>query len=208
MHSEILNQKQNNLLPLLKEFSGDFGLVGGTAIALHLGHRRSVDFDLFTSKKDLDHEKIRATVKELCSIEEVLVETAFELTILVNGVKLTFLRYPFSIEFKENFNNIINLADLITLSATKAYTLGRRAKWKDYVDLYFVFKRYTLDQVVSKAREMFKNEFSEKLFRTQLTYYKDVDFSEEIDYMDGFETDDEKIKDFLAKISLDKGSST
>ena len=51
MHEKILTEDQKNLLPLVAEFSSDFGLVGGTAIALHLGHRRSIDFDLF-SKKD------------------------------------------------------------------------------------------------------------------------------------------------------------
>jgi hypothetical protein len=38
-------------MPLIKSFSQDFGLVGGIAIALHIGHRRSIDFDLFTKKE-------------------------------------------------------------------------------------------------------------------------------------------------------------
>ncbi len=50
-HKEILTKEQIKLLPLLGKFSKDFGLVGGTAVALHLGHRRSLDFDLFSSKK-------------------------------------------------------------------------------------------------------------------------------------------------------------
>lgn len=44
MHKEILNKDQIDLLPLLKEFKREFYLVGGTAIALYLGHRRSIDF--------------------------------------------------------------------------------------------------------------------------------------------------------------------
>ena len=51
MHKEILTETQIKLLPLVAEFSKDFGLVGGTAIALHLGHRRSIDFDFFTTKE-------------------------------------------------------------------------------------------------------------------------------------------------------------
>jgi len=51
MHKQVLSPKQKNLLPLLRKFPGQFGLVGGTAIALHLGHRHSVVFDLFTTKK-------------------------------------------------------------------------------------------------------------------------------------------------------------
>ena len=50
MHKEILNQAQINLLPLVKLFFKDFGLVGGTAIALRLGHRQSVDYDYLQPK--------------------------------------------------------------------------------------------------------------------------------------------------------------
>jgi hypothetical protein len=44
MHRDILTAKQVKLLPLIREFSRDYYLVGGTAIALYLGHRRSIDF--------------------------------------------------------------------------------------------------------------------------------------------------------------------
>jgi hypothetical protein len=46
MHRDILTAKQVELLPLIGEFSRDYYLVGGTAIALYLGHRRSIDFDI------------------------------------------------------------------------------------------------------------------------------------------------------------------
>jgi hypothetical protein len=48
MHLEILTDKQKELLPLISQFKRNFYLVGGTAIALHLGHRESIDFDLFS----------------------------------------------------------------------------------------------------------------------------------------------------------------
>ena len=50
MHKEILTKEQIELLPLLRAFSKEYFLVGGTAIALYLGHRQSIDFDLFTEK--------------------------------------------------------------------------------------------------------------------------------------------------------------
>ena len=50
MYKEVLTKEQVELLPFVAEFSKDFGLVGATAIALHLGHRRSVDFYLFSLK--------------------------------------------------------------------------------------------------------------------------------------------------------------
>ena len=51
MHEEILSDEQKNILPCLSTFSNSFGLVGETAIALHLGHRKSIDFDLFSFKE-------------------------------------------------------------------------------------------------------------------------------------------------------------
>ena len=51
MHLEILTERQRELLPFVAQFKHSFYLVGGTAIALHIGHRRSIDFDLFTATK-------------------------------------------------------------------------------------------------------------------------------------------------------------
>ena len=47
MHKEILSGNQMALLPFVQKFIKEYYLVGGTAIALHIGHRRSIDFDLF-----------------------------------------------------------------------------------------------------------------------------------------------------------------
>lgn len=51
MHFEILSTAQHDLLPFIKKYSKNYYMVGGTAIALHLSHRRSIDFDLLTDLK-------------------------------------------------------------------------------------------------------------------------------------------------------------
>ena len=51
MYPDILSKEQKDLLPLMQQFKREFYLVGGTAIALHIGHRRSIDFDLFKFSK-------------------------------------------------------------------------------------------------------------------------------------------------------------
>jgi len=61
MHKDILTKEQQKLLPLVGEFAKDFGLVGGTAIALNIGHRRSIDFDLF-SLKEFDNYQIKRKI--------------------------------------------------------------------------------------------------------------------------------------------------
>lgn len=203
MHKGILSDKQLKLLPLIKKFSSRFGLAGGTAIALHLGHRRSVDFDLFTLG-ELDGHGIREIIRSDYEIQEIMFENPGELTLVVEGVKITFLKYPFRVDFSNRFEDIIDLPDVPTLAAMKAFAMGRRAKWKDYVDLFFVFKQHSFSKVVGKAQEIFGGEFNEKLFREQLSFFDDIDYSEDIEYMRGFEVNNETVKSELAGISLQR----
>ena len=153
MHKEILTRKQIELLPLLKLFSKEFGLVGGTAISLYVGHRESIDFDMFTSK-EFKTLRIRNKRQKNVGIDNVIVDKFDELTILIEGVKFTYFCFPYKIEFSKDFDGIIKLPDLLTLAAMKAFALGRRAKWKDYVDLYFIIKdHYSIDKIIKKSNK-------------------------------------------------------
>ncbi len=202
IYENILTKKQEQLLPLIKEFSKDFYLVGGTALALQIGHRRSIDFDLFNDKS-FSPVSIRRKIARLGkTIDSIFSQGEGEFTGIIEGVKITFFYYPFTIERNVDFKEIIKMPDVLTIGAMKAYALGRRAKWKDYVDLYFILKKFSLKELVEKARAIFKKEFNEKLFRAQLSYFEDIDYSEEVEYMPGFKKDKEEIKRFLEKISL------
>jgi hypothetical protein len=63
MFINILDKKRIEILPKLKEFKKDFYLAGGTGLAFQLGHRDSIDFDLFCNK-DLDNIKLFTKIKE------------------------------------------------------------------------------------------------------------------------------------------------
>lgn len=202
MYKEILTKEQEDLLSLVEKFSPEFGLVGGTAIALHLGHRRSIDFDLFTNTA-FKNSAIKKKVSKHQAIQEVFTDENGQFTFFVNGVKMTFFEYLFPIDFSEKFESVIRMPDLLTLGAMKAYALGRRAKWKDYVDIYFIAKKHNgLDGIVKRAREIFKGEFNEKIFRVQLAYFEDIDRGEKMEYMDGFSVSDEVIKKELIRFSV------
>lgn len=202
MHKEILSREQTEILPLLKDFSESFVLVGGTAIALWLGHRESIDFDLFTNVK-FDNLEISKKIKKRTEIEHIIVDNFEEFTIIVNGVKITFLYYPYKIDYFQKFDEYMGIPDIITLGAMKAYALGRRAKWKDYVDLYFLTKKYNgIKEITERSKEIFKKDFNEKMFRAQLSYFEDIDFSEKVIYRDGFRVEEEVIKDWLKEISV------
>lgn len=202
MHKEILSKKQADLLPLVKTFSKSFGLVGGTAIALHIGHRESLDFDLF-SLEEFNNGVIRRKISKIKRIDYVVRDEEGQFTLLIDKIRFTFLHYPFTIIFTEDFDDVIKFPDLPTLAAMKAYALGRRAKWKDYVDLYFIIKDYiSINEIAKKANDIFGQEFNEKNFRTQLAYFDDIDYTEKIIYREGFEVDDEIIKNSLVNFSL------
>lgn len=203
LHREILTKEQIGLLPLVRKFSNHFFLVGGTAAALHIGHRQSIDFDLF-SLETFQNTNIRRRILQASRIEKVLVNKFGEFTITIKGVRMTFFHYPFrTIKPRVAIQDVIKMPDLLSLAAMKAYALGQRAKWKDYVDLYFVIKqRHGIGKIIQKAKQIFGREFNEKLFRTQLAYFKDIDHSEKIIYMKGFRVHDKVIQKALQEFSL------
>ena len=202
MHKEILTSEQNKLLPLAAEFSESFGLVGGTAIALHLGHRRSIDFDLFSEKK-FGNQSILNKISNFGAPDEIIVNRLDELTLIIKDVKLTFFRYPYKIDYSESFGYRIKMPNLLTLAAMKAFALGQRAKWKDYVDLYFIIKdHFSIDKISQKGQEIFGG-FNEKLFRSQLAYFDGINYEEPVEFLPGFEVSDEEVKNKLTKFSLE-----
>jgi len=202
MHKEILNSKQLELLPLMSKFKREFYLVGGTAIALHIGHRRSIDFDMFkfaniNHKKNLD--KISSENWDYIVTRQV----SEQMNLIVNEVKITFFEYPFQIDVSEKFEKFFRLPNLLDLASMKAYALGRRSKWKDYVDLYFLLtQHFTIEEISKRASEIFEDLFSEKMFRVQLCYYNDIDYSEEVEYIIDNPPTDQQIKDKLTELAM------
>jgi len=202
LHKEILTKAQTEILPIITLFRNNFGLVGGTAIALHIGHRESIDFDMFSSK-EFGNISIRNKITKKIKIDKVYIDELGEFTFRMNGVKTTFFHYPFIIKFSENFGYSIRLPNLLTLAAMKAYALGRRQKWKDYVDLYFIMRDfYKISEIAKKAESIFGKEFNERNFREQLACFDGIDYSDKIIWKQGFEVSDEEIKKALIEFSL------
>jgi len=202
MRKEVLTENQISLSFMLQIFSENFGLVGGTAIALQIGHRHSIDFDLFTNKP-FSNFNIKKRISKYRRIKNVFKDEDGHYTFIIDDVQFTFFYYPYKLNFSKKFEDIIKMPDILTLAAMKAFALGRRAKWKDYVDLYFIMKDYhSLEEISEKARRIFGLEFNEKLFRSQLSYFQDINYKEKIIYLKGFEVDDKIIKKALIEFSL------
>jgi len=184
VYLDVLQKTQQQILKLLQEsrFSvlwQDFYLAGGTGFALQLGHRISIDFDFFTYAESLPG-RFALKIKNLFKPDSIIVNTAEQFSFIKDEVNITFLAYPFKLQTHVIKDLPFKLATIHNIVATKAYAIGRRAKWKDYVDVFVYLKLFGLEQLQEHATKIFRDLFSEKLFIEQLCYFEDIDFSEEI----------------------------
>ncbi|WP_459827587.1 nucleotidyl transferase AbiEii/AbiGii toxin family protein [Desulfomicrobium salsuginis] len=181
----------------------NFYLCGGTALALQIGHRKSIDFDLATSAEIKPEAILRSLQRKGLVPEHTLTATSDELTIIVQGVKLTFFSFPFPVRGTVEWPRArISMPAILTIGAMKAYALGRRSKWKDYVDLYFLLRNHaTLPELIQAARTIFRGAFNAKLFLEQLCYFDDVDLTEQVEFVHEV-VPDATIKEWLIRQAM------
>lgn len=175
MHQEALTDKGKEIFARLKDFN-DYYLAGGTALALQIGHRISVDFDLF-SPEDISKNLVLKIKKIFNQLPvSTTVNNPNELTVFINEIKISFIKYPFPILLDLVSIEGVNTLPVKEIAATKAYTIGRRGSFKDYVDLFFILKENhsSLEEIIGLAKKKYGDEFNDRLFLEQLTYTKDI----------------------------------
>ena len=175
MRLEALKLKQKQVFEKLKHFP-EFYLVGGTALALQIGHRISIDFDLFSVKEI--SKGLLNKVKRIFKDFEVktIINNSEQLTVKINGVKIDFVEYKFPLKTKLLEYQNVKIVSILEIAAMKAYALNYRGTLKDYVDLYFILKgKYaSLEDIKKIAEKKYRNEFNFRLFLEQLVYSKDI----------------------------------
>jgi len=153
----------------MAQFRREYYLVGGTAIALHIGHRRSVDFDMF-KPTEINHKRNLDRIVA-SGFEYQVTRRVFEqMNLIVGDVKLTFFQYPFPVASEDMFGNVFRMPSLLSLAAMKAYALGRRSKWKDYVDLYFLLTQHFQVSDRKSHCHLRRLVFGEAVSRTALVF--------------------------------------
>lgn len=180
MHEEVLPGNTAAVAAALAEWPvlGHFYLAGGTALALHVGHRQSGDLDMFT------REPVER-LPELVGIDEMLARFAHVRWDLhtpeqtqwhINDVSVTLLAYPFAHRFSHHSWRGLAVADPRDIAIQKAYTIGRRAQARDYLDLHAILSRglLSLDDLMRYAQDTYGEAFSARLFLQQLTYTRDL----------------------------------
>lgn len=168
------NQKET-LTGLTPFFKKKAVLAGGTALILQFYYRKSYDFDLFFPYQIPDNY-LRLASKTFDSDIKVLINNIDELTFTIsNEVKVSFIHYPFKRKYKPIEHRSIIISSYKDIASDKAYAIGRRPVYRDYVDLFIILKnKFSLKQIIEDAKEKFSGEFSEKLFLSQLIYFEDL----------------------------------
>ena len=179
----ILPDSQKNLFPELKDTPPQFILCGGTAIALRLGHRVSVDFDFF-SNEPFDPDKLYQQIPYLHN-SEILQREENTLTCLVDRqgpVKLSFfgglsLQYVCEPETVEG--PAIKTASVIDLAGMKAAVIQQRAASRDYIDLEALMTQAGIDLVTALAAGsiIYGKQFNPQITLKSLVYFEDGDLN-------------------------------
>jgi predicted nucleotidyltransferase component of viral defense system len=141
LHKETVSPVLWNTLEVLCSIPAldSFRLVGGTAIALHLGHRKSVDIDFFSNEKT-DKQEIRRLLTKKFPGTEMFV-TEHSLAGEIDNVRVE-LYDDWSIPFRKPAvaEGTARLAALEDLAAFKLSAITARREKKDYIDLFYIFQ--------------------------------------------------------------------
>lgn len=175
IHFDILNQNQKNLLSKLRFLPKRFYLAGGTALALYLGHRTSLDFDFYT-KKEFTKSEIIDLLQKYITEKDITVTRLIDRTF--NGkiyeVNISIFYYRYSLIKPLHETEYVCLASLPDIIAMKLIAVIQRPAKRDYIDLYYLLKTYSLEQLFNYAKKKYTN-FNPYLALRALSYFKDIE---------------------------------
>lgn len=168
-------------LELLKRFFAnpelkDVRLVGGTALALQYGHRKSVDLDFFGVLPE-DKELLIDIARTLGDIQ-VINQTRMILQLIVNQVKVDFVDCSRYLWIDEPINGDgFVLASDCDIAAMKVNAIIGRGTRKDFIDLYVLLQHYSLKEIMNFYRQKYP-EFSEYRALLSMTYFEDAEMQD------------------------------
>lgn len=200
MHWNILDTERKKLLPLFAQVS-DYGLylAGGTALALQIGHRDSVDFDFFT-EQDLDTVTLFEVVRTIFA-EHTLLKIQEEkntLGILIDGsIKVSFMTYRYDVLQPLVITEFFPLASVTDIACMKCSAITSRGVMKDYVDLYFILQTMPLKELLAFCVMKYP-ELDTNLVMKSLVYFDDLE-PEQILFKEYHDVEFETVKSFLRK---------
>jgi hypothetical protein len=175
LYLDILDDKRREILQCFSELKDEYYLAGGTGLSLQIGHRDSIDFDFFHSGSFSTLE-LNLRLAKILSGREIMViqEEKDTLTVMIDrSVKASFFGYPYKLVRPLVSNELISLASVEDIGCMKLAAIISRSLQKDYVDLYFIIRRFSLPLLLDMASEKFPN-FNTALALKSLTYFDDI----------------------------------
>ena len=176
---DILPPSQRRLWPELVAIPKDFVLYGGTALALHLGHRESADFDFFGGRK-FEVRTLETGIPFLAGARIIqraedtltaIVERGGPVRISFFGVpELQRLAAPLVVK-----DNDLQIASLLDLAGTKASVIQVRAQARDYVDMdaLMTLGGISLSSALAAAAKIYGASFNPQITLKALSYFDD-----------------------------------
>ena len=163
---ELLNAMMN------ESTFDSFVLVGGTSLALQYGHRDSIDLDFFGNQpidEDLFLSKLSlfGCVQWIKKSDNVLICS-------VNDIKVDFVSYPYTWIGPVIHANKVRLASDRDIAAMKLNAIAGRGSKKDFIDLYFILQRFSLNEVISFYNEKYPDGSLFMVLKS-LSYFEDAD---------------------------------
>ncbi len=176
---EVLPVSQQQLWPELLDVPSGFVLYWGTALALQLGHRESIDFDFF-SNREFDPDQLLSNVPFL-SDARIVQKSPNTLTAIVDregAIQVSFFGVPklgrIQLPLIAPETNL-RVATLLDLAGTKAAVVQKRAEAKDYIDIDAILQHGEIDlpQALSAARLIYGSQFNPELTLKALSFFGD-----------------------------------
>ncbi|HPA51422.1 MAG TPA: nucleotidyl transferase AbiEii/AbiGii toxin family protein [Thermoanaerobaculia bacterium] len=155
-----LPEAQRRALDRLKSVPrmADFYLAGGTAVAVHLGHRLSLDLDFFSVRPDADLDAVRDSVRHAFAEASTVAQTDTAVQLLCDGAPIDLVRYPYPpLRAIEQTADGVAVASLLDLAAMKLGALSRRGLRRDFWDLAEIVRRggVSLEEACRAYRERY-----------------------------------------------------
>jgi hypothetical protein len=174
---DVLPAAQRELWPELKQVPRHFVLYGGTALALRLGHRQSVDFDFFSSES-VDTGRLLDTLPLLrgCQVRQAAENT---LTVSVNraagDVLVSFiggLPWQRVKDPEQTDDGVLQAASLLDIAATKLRVIWARNQAKDFVDIDALLQHgVSLEDALGAASAVYGEQFEPLISVKSLTHF-------------------------------------
>ncbi|MDP3991271.1 MAG: nucleotidyl transferase AbiEii/AbiGii toxin family protein [Candidatus Nealsonbacteria bacterium] len=176
MYSQTITKSTAAVLEKIAGVSAfaNFYLAGGTALALQLGHRVSVDLDLFSPDR-FSNADLKKTLASLGKFE-VSGESQGTINGILDNVKASFFYYDYKLLFPFVDFQKVRLADERDIAAMKISAVSSRGSRKDFIDIYFLLEKYALGELVAFFESKYKNIKYNKLhILKSLTYFEEAD---------------------------------